>query len=114
MLQAVPIYEIDFRVHAYPVYQPQVWELRNHEKNDPKQVPLKCRPVTKRYVFPEAWALGNLIASILAGTCACLIPRASLQIVILCYVVLRTLGLFVYQVNVLLFDSLANPQAYAI
>ena len=84
------------------------WELRNYEKYDPKHVPIKCRPVTKRYVFPEAWALGNLIAAILAGTCAYLIPWAPLQIVILCYAVIRTLELFVYQVNVLLFDPLTN------
>lgn len=90
------------------------WELRNHEKYDPKHVPIKCRPVTKRYVFSEAWALGNLVASILAGTCAYLIPWALLQIVILCYAVIRTLELFVYQVNVLLFDPLTNPQTYAI
>lgn len=58
--------------------------------------------------------MGNFIAAILAGTCAYLIPWAPLQIVILCYAVIRTLGFFVYQVNVLLFDPLTNPQTYAI
>ena len=35
-------------------------------------------------------------------------------VVILCYAIIHTLELFVYQVNVLFFDPLANPQTYAI
>lgn len=74
----------------------------------------KAKPVTRRYVFPEAWALGNLILAILAGTCGYLVDWFPFQVIMFVYAFERTLELFVYQVNVLLFDPLINSHNYKI
>lgn len=67
------------------------------------------RPFPYRYAFPEAWATGNLVASICAGLFAYALDNTVLQIILLAYAVERTIELFVYQVNVLLFDPIAAP-----
>lgn len=71
----------------------------------------KNGPFTRRYVFSEIWALSNLVMSIIAGVWLCQVSSLALQIILLLYAVERTFELFVYQVNVLLFDPIASNGA---
>lgn len=63
-------------------------------------------PIVKSYIFPEMWAVGNLLFAI----CVLFILNYNINKVIICilfvYAVLRVLELLVYQVNVLFFHRM--------
>lgn len=89
-----------------------VWERkfkRKHPKATKEEHDVawqECRPFTFGYLFPEIWVMSNIIMA-LAG---CIIVAQNLnECINVCFIVyafLRTFEIFVYQVNVLLFDPI--------
>lgn len=71
----------------------------------------ESRPFVSSYLFPELWVIGN----ILFGICGCIVlsHTSSLWLgwVFSIYAMLRTFELFVYQINVLLFDPIKSGRA---
>lgn len=60
-------------------------------------------------MFPEIWATENLALAVCAGLFSYTLGGILPQIILLVYVIERSVQLFVYQVNVLLFDPIAVP-----
>lgn len=99
------------------VVSQSLWAKRHHCEYDKVRESSQWadeKPFTFGYVFPEVWALSNLVASILAGTFGYLIPWTPIQIILLIYAIERTFELFVYQINVLLFDPITGGDSYKI
>lgn len=66
------------------------------------------RPFTSGFLFPELWVLFNIL---LAITGCILVSRTSCKVLSICFILyafLRTFELFVYQINVLLFDPIKS------
>ena len=69
------------------------------------------RPFTASFLFPEIWVLLNIALAIIG----CLIVGKETPVwicwIFCVYAILRTLELFVYQINVLLFDPIKSGRA---
>ena len=64
------------------------------------------RPFTTRYLFSEIWVIAHLLLGVLSSLIMIYTPYLWLGYIILGYAMLRSFEIFVYHVNVLLFDPL--------
>ncbi len=64
------------------------------------------RPFTSGYLFPEVWVIFNIIFAILGCTLIWKTSPVFIRWFFLVYALMRMLELFVYQINVLLFDPI--------
>lgn len=71
----------------------------------------ESKPFVNSYIFPDLWVISNLVV----GIAACfIIPATSFKWlcwVLVIYATLRTFEIFVYQINVLLFDPIKAGRA---
>lgn len=73
------------------------------------------RPFTTKYLFSEIWVTAHLLLGVLCSLIMIYTPYLWLGYVILGYAMLRSFEIFVYHVNVLLFDPLkAGVENYKI
>ena len=77
-------------------------------KEERKVAWIENRPFTSGFLFPEIWVLANIlmaiIGCIIVGRTSCAVVRW----IFLVYAFMRTFEVFVYQVNVLLFDPIKS------
>ena len=73
------------------------------------------RPFTTKYLFSEIWVTAHLLLGVICSLIMIYTPYLWLGYVILGYAMLRSFEIFVYHVNVLLFDPLkAGVEKYKI
>lgn len=84
-------------------------ELELCDEEQRKQLYQQTRPFTLSYLFPELWVVGNLFCGIIIYLCITneIFPQW-LKVVCAICAFLRTFEIFVYQVNVLLFDAIKS------
>lgn len=97
-----------------------LWE-RKYKKKHPQaskeehdKAWIENRPFILGYLFPEIWVISNIL---LACIGCILVAKSSCDIIKWCFLVyafLRTLEIFVYQINVLLFDPIKTSTTYKI
>lgn len=66
------------------------------------------RPFTFGYLFPELWVIVNMLLAVLGCVVVAKTSSAVISYAFVVYAFLRTFELFVYQVNVLLFDPIKS------
>lgn len=78
----------------------------NATKEEHDKIWSENRPFTYRYIFPELWVLLNILLSVIG--CVVVVKTSSeiISFIFVVYAILRTFELFVYQINVLLFDPI--------
>lgn len=84
--------------------------LRNHAKQEWEWT----KPFVFSYSFSDAWVLGNLLLSILGCILCSKCNGIVISWIFMIYAGLRIFEIFVYQVNVLLFDSIRVGKKYEI
>lgn len=66
----------------------------------------KYKPFTAKHLFPEVWVLANILFSIIGCFVVGIKANEWICWIFCIYAILRTFELFVYQINVLLFDPI--------
>lgn len=91
-----------------------IWKFRfkkknpNASKEEHDKAWKEHRPFTFGFLFPELWVIGNILLAIVG---CIIIANTSCMVgyyIFLVYAFLRTFELFVYQINVLLFDPIKS------
>lgn len=81
---------------------------RKKKKNGSTSIP---RPFTLGYLFPEVWVLANIAIAIIGCFAVALRMHEWVCCFFCIYAILRTFELFVYQINVLLFDPIKSKRS---
>ncbi len=66
------------------------------------------RPFTFGYLFPELWVLFNMLLAVMGCIIVAKTSSKVISYIFIVYAFLRTFELFVYQINVLLFDPIRS------
>lgn len=66
------------------------------------------RPFTSGFLFPELWVIGNIFLAIVGCLIVAKTSCKVISYIFVVYAFLRTFELFVYQINVLLFDPIKS------